>query len=331
MTRKRQGFTLIELLVVIAIIAILIGLLLPAVQKVRDAAARIQCANNLKQLGLAAHNYHGVFNSFPPGVNLSPTPTGTAANNQPFAPPRVPGQAFSFFSALLPFVEQDNIYKQMNFQSPNNFNKRNFDSQYNLGNCDTTASPGATVVKTFICPTDPGAKQTTWTTGGKTFNFGANSYGGNAGACSFFTSSMTQDGIFYINSAVGVGDITDGTSNTIMFGERWRRDVVYDRIYGPPGFDSRSGWAWANTLGGFDYLFGATVPINWLMPDNITADPGFVYEDLRMNAFGSGHTNGANFCFSDGSVKFMTNSTPLSVLVLLCVRNDGKVIDASQY
>jgi prepilin-type N-terminal cleavage/methylation domain-containing protein/prepilin-type processing-associated H-X9-DG protein len=331
MSRKRQGFTLIELLVVIAIIAILIGLLLPAVQKVRDAAARMSCSNNLKQLGLAAHNYHGVFNKFPPGVNLWPAPTPAAVYGLQVAPPQVPGKAFSFFVALLPYVEQDNIYRQLDLTSPNNFNRFNFDSQYNLGNCDTLASPGATVVKTFICPSDPGAKQTTWTTRGKTFNFGANTYGGNAGAVSFFTSDMTQDGIFYINSNVGVGDITDGTSNTLMFGERYRRDPVYDRIYGPPAFDSRSGWAWANALGGFDYFFGAKVQINWLMPGNLTSDPGFVYEDLRMNAFGSAHTNGANFCFCDGSVKFLTNGTPLTVLQLLCVRNDGRVIDASQY
>jgi prepilin-type N-terminal cleavage/methylation domain-containing protein/prepilin-type processing-associated H-X9-DG protein len=331
MTRKRQGFTLIELLVVIAIIAILIGLLLPAVQKVRDAANRMSCSNNLKQLGLAAHNYHGAFGKFPPGTNLSPRPTGTAAGGQPFSRPQVVGQAFSFFEALLPYVEQDNIYRQLNLTVPNNFNKGKYDSQYNTGNCDSLNAPGATIVKTFLCPADTGEKQTNWTSGGKTFTFGANSYGGNAGSVSFFTNSMTQDGVFYINSDIAIADITDGTSNTVLFGERYRRDPTYDRIYGPPTFDQRSGWAWSNTLGGFDYLFGAAVPINWLMPETLTADPGFVYEDLRMNAFGSGHTGGANFCFGDGSVKFLPNSTPQTILQLLCVRNDGKAIDASQY
>jgi prepilin-type processing-associated H-X9-DG protein len=209
--------------------------------------------------------------------------------------------------------------------------KRNYDSQYNAGNCDTPQAPGATQVKTFLCPADLGTKQTTWTTGGKTFYFGANSYGGNAGAVSFFTSSMTQDGIFYINSTVRIADISDGTSNTILFGERMRKDPTYDRIYGPGTFDGRSGWAWANTLGGFDYLFGAAVPINWVMPPSLNADPGFVYEDLRFNAFGSFHTNGANFCFADGSVKFLSDNVPQTILQLLCVRNDGQVIDASQY
>ncbi len=332
MTRKRRGFTLIELLVVIAIIAILIGLLLPAVQKVRDAAARMSCSNNLKQLGLAAHNYAGVYNKFPPGTNITMGAGDRAANGQTFAPPPQPGKSFSLFEALLPFVEQDNIYKQLNLNG-------NTNSQYNAGNCDTPNGPGANVVKTYICPADVGAKQTTFTSRGITYTFGANSYGGNAGAVSFFTfadgktgqGGMTQDGIFYINSGVSFADITDGTSNTLMFGERMRRDIAYDRIYGPPAFDQRSGWAWANNLGGFDYLFGAATPINWVIPENLTSDPGFTYEDLRMNTFGSMHTAGANFCFCDGSVKFLPQTTPQSILLLLCIRNDGKVIDASQY
>jgi prepilin-type N-terminal cleavage/methylation domain-containing protein/prepilin-type processing-associated H-X9-DG protein len=326
---KRRGFTLIELLVVIAIIAVLIGLLLPAVQKIRAAAARIQCANNLKQLGLAAHNYHDTNLKFPPGVNLWPTPTSNAPPGG-FKPAVVQGKAFSFFTALLPFVEQDNVYKQLDLTSPNNFNKFNWDSQYNLGNCDTTSSPGATVIKTYLCPADIGPQQTTWTTGGKTFNFGANSYGGNAGQVAFFTSSMTQDGIFYINSTVRIADVTDGTTNTLMFGERRRLDPGQDILIKGP-FENRSGWPWANTLGGFDYLFGGPVPINWSIPAGTTTDPGFILQDLRYNAYGSFHPSGANFGFADGSVKFLTDSTPVVVLQQLSTRAGGEVVDSSQY
>jgi prepilin-type N-terminal cleavage/methylation domain-containing protein/prepilin-type processing-associated H-X9-DG protein len=319
MRRKRPAFTLIELLVVIAIIAILIGLLLPAVQKVRSAAARIQCANNLKQLGLAAFNYESNYGRFPPGVNL---PFTTAVAGGQSAGPVYPGQYISLFEFLLPYIEQDNLYKRFNFSL----------TQY--GNCLGPSSPGATVVKTYICPADIAPNQTTYTTGGKTYYFGANSYGGNPGVYGFYTASMDQTGLFYINSAVTITSITDGTSNTFMFGERNRLDPTYDRIYGggvAGAFGQRSGWAWSNSLPGFDYLFGAAQPINWVMPPSLVADPGFVYEDLRFSTYGSGHTNGANFCFADGSVKFLSNAVPLVVLQQLSTRNGGETIDASQH
>jgi prepilin-type N-terminal cleavage/methylation domain-containing protein/prepilin-type processing-associated H-X9-DG protein len=330
---QRKAFTLIELLVVIAIIGVLVGLLLPAVQKVREAANRMSCSNNLKQLGLAAHNYLGTFNTFPPGTNLDPFPvTFTSSLPKPAFPPVVLGQAFSFFEALLPFVEQDNIYKQLNFASNPNFYKKSWDSQYNPGNCDVPNAPGSTIIKTFLCPSDIGLKQTRWpvtgTLNGQVYTFGANSYGGCAGTVAFFVTDMTQDGVFFINSKVGIADITDGTSNTLMFGERKRYDPIYNLIYGKTNgedFSNRSGWAWANNLAGFDSLFGTSVPINWMMPANITADPGFIYEDMRFQAFGSFHAGGANFGMGDGSVRFLTDSTPQTVLQQLGTRAGGEV------
>src|SRR5262245_51960653 len=146
---RRGGFTLIELLVVIAIIAILIGLLLPAVQKVREAASRMSCQNNLKQVGLACHNYERSNNSFPPGVNV---PIGTTSGmlfpsnvvvtSGKVGQPPFPGQYGSWLMYILPYVEQDNLQKGLNF------NVREY------GNCNGPSSVGAQVVKIFICPSD---------------------------------------------------------------------------------------------------------------------------------------------------------------------------------
>ncbi len=316
---KRKGFTLIELLVVIAIIAILIGLLLPAVQKVREAAARIQCANNLHQLGLAAHNYHSSFDKLPPGVNVPFVYTTSAWSS---SSPVSPGKYYSLLEALLPYIEQDNLYKLLDLTK----------NQY--ANSNGPASPAAAIVKTYLCPSDPAPTQTTYTTGGVTYYFGANSYGGNAGIRSFYTDQMTRDGLFFINSSVTLPGISDGTSNTLMFGERNRLDPTYDRIYGKGvagSYGQRSGWAWSNTLPGFDYLNGPVRPINWLMPPELTSDPGFLFEDDRFSAYGSFHSGGANFCFADGSVKFLTTSTSVTILQFLSTRSGGEVIDSSQY
>jgi prepilin-type N-terminal cleavage/methylation domain-containing protein len=157
-TRRRVGFTLVELLVVIAIIAILIGLLLPAVQKVREAAARTQCQNNLKQIGLAAHNYQSVFNQLPPGY-LGPIANQASGAGQPggFAPSWggiFDGQCVGLLVYLLPYVEQDNLYKQFLAQGINlSVNQFGYagagDNWWNDGGAYGLAS---SQIKTFVCP-----------------------------------------------------------------------------------------------------------------------------------------------------------------------------------
>ena len=137
MARIRSAFTLIELLVVIAIIAILIGLLLPAVQKVREAAARAKCQNNLKQLGLAMHNYHSALNMFPPGQGV------VVANGN---------NGYNVLAHILPYIEQDNVYRSFDFLQSSS-----------TGN---NATVRATVISTFLCPSDPGVAPVPSATGG---------------------------------------------------------------------------------------------------------------------------------------------------------------------
>ena len=135
---RRQAFTLIELLVVIAIIAILIALLVPAVQKIRDAAARTQCQSNLKQIALAAHNYHDSFRRFPPGLNLP----GKEKNGWDTAPD--PGKYYGLHVALFVFCEQDNLYQQLILDVPDPQSK----------NCAAPTDPGAQIIATLICPSE---------------------------------------------------------------------------------------------------------------------------------------------------------------------------------
>src|SRR5215469_16448918 len=160
MSPARNAFTLIELLVVIAIIAILIGLLLPAVQKVREAAARIQCQNNLKQLGLALHSYHDALGSFPAGRDPWPKP-------------------FSAQAHLLPFVEQQNLQNLVDFTQPTS--------------TGVNAAAAATPVKLFICPSDPAGGRVPGSA------FGGNNYAANVGTGVNSGDYVTGDGVFLLN------------------------------------------------------------------------------------------------------------------------------------
>jgi prepilin-type N-terminal cleavage/methylation domain-containing protein/prepilin-type processing-associated H-X9-DG protein len=301
---SRPAFTLVELLVVIAIIAILIGLLLPAVQKVREAAQRMTCQNNLHQLGVAAHNYHDHNNVFPSGT--------------------VTGQANDAHIALLPYVEQENIYRLWKFTPA---------GMQNWGTTATaaTTSPSANIVPVYLCPSNyyPTPYEQL---GG--YQWGWTSYLCNGGTRSFPCLQQSKDGIFYLDSKVRILDVTDGTSTTFLFGERNHRDDNLAKV--DPLNDMQTWGAWGAAtgvdpggggIGIYDPgdTHGSTpVPINWLYPSSTTVS--VVDENNRLCAFGSQHAGGANFAFVDGSVRFLPNSTDLVTLQRLSVRNDGAVV-----
>jgi len=314
---RRSGFTLIELLVVIAIIAILIGLLVPAVQQVRAAADRATCQNNLKQVGIAAHNYHDAYKRFPPGINLPISsasggvfPTNTLYTSGKIGQPPFPGQFISWAESLLPYIEQTNLQKSLDL------------TQREYANCNGPNSTGAQVIQILICPSDKlTTLVSTYTTGGVTYYFGMNSYGANGGTRSWYITAMTTNGVFWINSKVRVTDIIDGSSNTFLFGERYHFDPNWANIA------TLGGWAWANYNAPQDYIFSTPQPVNYMVPQ---VSPTQAQTDDRTAAFGSGHTGGANFCFGDGSVRFLslTSNGDLPLLQALATRAGGEPVSA---
>ena len=311
-SRRRRGFTLIELLVVIAIIAVLLALLLPAVQKVREAANRAQCLNNLKQIALAAHNYHDAAGRFPLGAHL-PVYVGDR-----------PTGGTNLWVELLPYFEQDNLYKRWDYA----------DNRNNVAG--GTNATQAQVIKILLCPSDPlpqtvvrltATLASPWSWG----FYGMSSYGGNAGQRSFPVT--TRDGIFFFDSCVRLTDITDGTSNTFLFGERSHRDPQFDIqqpfVYpgaGRIGQVGRWGCVAGNGCLG-NVMLSTPVLIDYQVP------PGGDVSTLRdrMCAFGSGHVHGANFAFADGSVRFLSDSTPLTMLQALSTRAGGEVVTADEF
>jgi prepilin-type N-terminal cleavage/methylation domain-containing protein/prepilin-type processing-associated H-X9-DG protein len=317
----RRGFTLIELLVVIAIIAALIGLLLPAVQKVRAAAARAQCLNNLRQVAIAAQNYHGDHGRFPTGVHL-PVPVGDRQTG-----------GTTLWVELLPCLEQDNLYRIWDYDD----NRDNA-----TGGRDATQ---ARVIKVLLCPSDavrPVVQTTSanWASPPWSWGFyGMSSYGGNGGTRTVNTGGapnypgMARNGIYFIDSCVSIANVLDGTSNTLLFGERYHRDPEFDARYpvvfaGTIPLEQWGRWGFIATPGAIGNVALSTpVPINYQVP------PGgdFTTVENRVCAFGSGHPGGANFAFADGSVRFLSDNMPLVTLQALSTCAGGEVIAADDY
>jgi prepilin-type N-terminal cleavage/methylation domain-containing protein/prepilin-type processing-associated H-X9-DG protein len=326
---RRKGFTLIELLVVIAIIAVLIGLLLPAVQKVREAAARVQCQNNLKQMALALHNYHDVNQTFPWGHQDA---------------------SLSYLSLpwavyILPYMEQDNLYRLFD-------TKKSFIDPANQGPQAQTRLP------VYICPSSPSngkvwtdtwtapneiSQNFSWTVSASDYVCTGGVQGGYRGK--FYTNYPGGDainGVMQDNRVYSIPQITDGTSNTFLVGENGGGPDLYARgkfiaaapnyVGAPSGFGGVEGHAWADTMNGevwsgngFDFATGmddsqrgfgnpSTCILNC---NNSGANHGSWY---------SFHTAVLNFAFADGSVHAISETTSGKIVMELITCDSGVVI-----
>jgi prepilin-type N-terminal cleavage/methylation domain-containing protein/prepilin-type processing-associated H-X9-DG protein len=322
-SRGRGGFTLIELLVVIAIIAILIGLLLPAVQKIREAAARLKCQNNLKQMGLALHNYHDTNGTIPPG-GRGPARTIVAAGLE---------SNHNWAYRLLPFIEQDNLYHKVLPNAPGYFYSM-LPSQY-ADHYRALTTP----VRLYRCPSSGHSDQgqmyaPAFTDPNQTYDdFAVLEYVGIAGSDRQLDSkNMPIAGMLYMNSNLKITDATDGTSNTMIIGEY--SGLTAQQHYNAYQSTSDNTTTWD---------LGYDIPPHcwsWKMlayPPNSPYffNPGYsaaldvgkpvLSTVICKNALKSPHSGGINVLYLDGSVHFVPNSIDMIVYKNLADRSDGLV------
>jgi prepilin-type N-terminal cleavage/methylation domain-containing protein/prepilin-type processing-associated H-X9-DG protein len=344
---RRGAFTLIELLVVIAIIAILIGLLVPAVQKVREAAARASCANNLKQIGLALHTYHGTYKRLPPAkINSgSYTLPATPPANYNYYPNK-PYKVYNHtgFTMLLPYIEQGPLYKEYNFDLPASNScwnvvggeispyplSQKFLANYPAGVTGTiNATVVATPIPTYTCPSDtvPAPIDTNsnppygpYASTGARSNYlfscaDADDYS------SPYSPSRSGAGMFGINGAARFEEVRDGTSNTLMVGES--RQMGYSSSYGP-----RWGSGTHTSVTGLVYSGDPWTAINYPYYLWAGTNPSGITRELQYAwVFGSWHSGGANFVFGDGAVHFLTNDTSVTLLYGLATIAGGETVE----
>ncbi len=279
--RQKRGFTLIELLVVIAIIAILIALLLPAVQQAREAARRSACKNNMKQIGLALHNYHDTHRVFPPGyVHTAALANTTAAQND---------MAWGTF--ILPFIDQAPLYANIGTATAGfrfNFGDSNNNGTAASTSANTMIPEAATIIPAYICPSDPTGGINILAAGysstGTARSRGKSNYKGCVGSANNLDAG---NGTFYTNSRVRIRDFTDGTSNTAIVGEI-------------STFGVSIGGVWIGKLS----TGGPRVEIIVEM-DNTA---GQRINGTASSAFSSVHVGGAHFLFGDGRVRFLSEN-----------------------
>jgi prepilin-type N-terminal cleavage/methylation domain-containing protein len=280
-SQSRAGFTLIELLVVIAIIAILIGLLLPAVQKVREAAARMSCSNNLKQQGLAIHNYASANQDRLPPLLVYRNPIGW----QPF------------FYTLLPYMEQDNVYNRAQGSGAGWGNGNN-----------------ATVVKTFLCPSDPSHANGMVTAG-------AGGWSGSSYAPNYylFATSVTYNGttgIYDFGSQYTIGNIPDGSSNQVAIVERFTSFPAYGWSNATFYPESAYYWGW-NSYGSVYGVWGLYAP--QIRPSLSGSNPAHPYYPNTAHA-------SCQVLLMDGSVRGVSGGVSDTTWSNACTPDDGQVL-----
>jgi prepilin-type N-terminal cleavage/methylation domain-containing protein/prepilin-type processing-associated H-X9-DG protein len=302
--RSRGGFTLIELLVVIAIIAILIALLVPAVQKVRAAAARTQCINNLKQQGLALHNYHDTFKVLPQG-------------NSPYTSAYPYQGSWTWMAFILPFIEQQNVAQLAKTFA--NSGGSNWYSWYN------PACP--MMMPVYTCPADGRGQQVY--SGGGIQNQALTCYLGNSG-----TTATSFDGVLYQSSKLTLIQITDGTSNTIMVGERPpNSNLEFGWWFAAYGYDGRGNGDCVMTSNDIaianyfiaNYSSAPNLPCNGTAAQKIGLQPGNPTIGCDAAHYWSFHDGGANFLFGDATVH-MIRYTDNALLRALTTRNGAEAV-----
>jgi len=293
-TGRRNAFTLIEMLVVICIIAILVALLLPAVQQAREAARRTQCQNNLVQLAIGLHNYQASFSCLPPGVVSESGPIRNIEE----------GYHMSWIVQTLPMLDQGPLFQQIDF------------SQGAYGAYNSTA--GAAQLPTFMCPSDK-----RWQKGGIVISNYAGVTGGEN-----VPIDTNNSGLFFLNSSISAKQIRDGASNTIMVGERRADDTPATDLGWMSGtsatlrntgltINNATPWTW-NTAG---RAAGDESGTDESQP---TDTPG---PDYATGGFSSPHVGGSQVALADGSVRFISENIDVKVYQNLGNREDGEMMD----